>query len=50
MMYGAGYVIGGFVVEAKSAPQQITAEKSGRGSYIGSRKAGRNKQSIIPLW
>ena len=48
MMYGAGYMRCGCLTEAKSTAHQRKAEKSGRGSYLEIRKAGRNEQSIIP--
>ena len=48
MMYGACCVRCGCAVEANSAAQQRMAEESCRGSYLGSRKAGRNEKIILP--
>ena len=46
--YGTGCVRRRYVVEAKSKAKQRTAESIGRGSWLGSREAGRNDESDPP--
>ena len=50
MIYGAVCVICGCAEEAKSRAQRRTSKNSdvSRGSYLGSREAGKNERSDIP--